>query len=54
MQASYTVVAAAPTLLHPEDRRTPDAEYARLFLARSLAAVEDHASDRILEAHIGR
>ena len=54
MQASYTVVAAAPTLLHPENRRTPDAEYARLFLARSLAAVEDHASDRILEAHIGR
>lgn len=52
MQASYTVIAAAPTLLHPESRRTPDAEYAQHFLARALAAVQDHSSDRIVEAAV--
>lgn len=48
LQASYTVIAAAPTLLHPEGRQTPDARYARLFAARAMAAVEDHASDESL------
>ena len=51
LQASYTVIAAAPTLLHPDERDTPDARYARLFSARAMAAVADHASDeRLAEA----
>lgn len=50
IQTSYTVVAAAPTLLHPKDRDTADARYARLFSARALAAVEDHGSDEWLKA----
>ena len=51
IQASYTVVAAAPTLLHPKERETPDARYARLFSARAMAAVEDHdADERLKEA----
>ena len=51
LQASYTVIAAAPTLLHPDGRDTPDARYARLFSARAMAAVADHASnERLAEA----
>jgi aminoglycoside phosphotransferase (APT) family kinase protein len=51
LQASYTVIAAAPTLLHPDERDTPDARYARLFSARAMAAVADHASaERLAEA----